>query len=288
MFRPSLALTLRGYVWHVNEAPYEALSGGGRAGVSDDMGRSILTGTYIHELEDVQIPSDALADPLSLLQLTALGFDSSSGKQQGLLSALQIGATRDATVQSGGATRGYLATAHLEQAGAWLPGSFNYVSLSGDVRYYHAIARVTLAGRVQYGAIDPVGPRSDVPFSKRYFLGGADSLRGWGRFEVSPRSASGLSIGGQSLFATSGEIRLPVTGPVGAVLFVDAGNIWEDAWTLSLRLHSDAGLGLRYSSPLGLFRFDVGYQFTTVEGLIVDGERKTRPWRIHFGIGHTF
>ena len=162
------------------------------------------------------------------------------------------------------------------------------VSLFGDVRYFHAIDRVTLAGRVQYGSIDPVGPRSDLPFSKRYFLGGSDSLRGWGRLEVSPRSRSGLPIGGQSLFATSGEIRLPVAGPVGAVLFVDAGNVWEDTWALSRRLHWDTGAGLRYSSPFGLIRFDFAHQLTTVEGPAISGEPQDRRWRMHFGIGHTF
>ena len=33
-----------------------------------------------------------------------------------------------------------------------------------------------------------------MPFSKKYFLGGATSVRGWGRYEVSPLSGSGLPI----------------------------------------------------------------------------------------------
>jgi hypothetical protein len=95
-----------------------------------------------------------------------------------------------------------------------------------------------------------------VPFSKRYFLGGSDTLRGWGRLEVSPLSAAGLPIGGQSLAAASGELRLPVIGPLGAVGFVDVRNVWEKAWTLSSRLHADGGLGVRYRSPFGLLRFE--------------------------------
>lgn len=288
LFRAGLALTVRGYVWHVDEAPYEALSRGGRAGVSYGVGRSTFTSTYIHEFQSVQIPGDAQVDPQARAQLTGLGFDSTTGEQKGLLSALQFGAARDTTVQSEAATRGYVAAAGLEQAGGWLPGSFNYISVFGDGRYYHTVGRVTLAGRVQYGSTDPMGPRSDVPFSKRYFLGGADSLRGWGRLEVSPLSAAGLPIGGQSLFATSGEVRVRVVGPVGAVVFVDGGNVWEDAWALSRDLHSDVGVGVRYRFPFALLRFDFAHQFTIIEGLQIDGERLDRRWRIHFGIGHTF
>ena len=133
-----------------------------------------------------------------------------------------------------------------------------------------------------------MGPPSDVPFSTRYFLGGAESLRGWGRLEVSPLSASGLPIGGHSFFAASGELRLPVAGPVGAVGFLDAGNVWEQTWTLGSELNADAGLGLRYSSRFGLFRIDVARQLTTVEGLRIDGEPRDRRWRIQFGLGHAF
>ena len=129
--------------------------------------------------------------------------------------------------------------------------------------------------------------QSDIPFSRRYFLGGAESLRGWGRYEVGPYAAS-LPIGGQSLFAMSGEIRVPVAGPVGAVAFVDAGNVWEHSWALSLDVHSNVGLGVRYRSRVGLLRLDVGHQLTTVEGLRVDGQPQDRRWRIHFGIGHAF
>ena len=215
-----------------------------------------------------------------------MGIDANR-EQDGLLSALHLGALRDATVQSEGSVSGYRLAARVEQAGRWLAGAFNYVSASGDVRYYHAAAGVTLAGRVQYGSIDPRGPRSDIPFSRRYFLGGAESLRGWGRYEVSPYTGS-LPIGGQSLFTTSGEIRFPVAGPLGAVVFADAGNIWEDAWALSRDVHSNAGVGVRYRSRFGLLRLDFAQQLTTVAGLRVDGRPQDRRWRMHFGIGHAF
>ena len=288
LFGTGLTLSLRGYVWHLDEIPFAALSRGGRGGVSASMGRTMFTAAYIQERDRVRLPADALGDAGSRSQLARLGLDVTNGIQQGLLSALELGATRDTRVESGGVTRGDLAAARVEQAGGWLPGSFNYVSVLADGRSYRGVGRVTLAGRLQYGSIADMGARSDVPFSRRYFLGGSDTLRGWGRLEVSPLSAAGLPIGGQSFAAASGEVRVPLVGPLGAVLFADAGNVWEDAWTLSSDLHANGGIGVRYRAPFGQLRFDVGYQFTTVEGLQIDGKPRDRRWRVHAGLGHAF
>jgi len=288
LFQTPLTLTLRGQVWQLDEVPFEALSRGGRAGVSADVGRTTFSATYVQEHDRVQLPAGAVDDAVSQAQLAKLGLDVTRGVQQGVLSALEFGATRDTSVESGGVMRGSRAAVRVEQAGGWLPGSFDYVSVLGDTRYYRGVGRLTLAGRMQYGSIADMGGRSDVPFSKRYFLGGSDTLRGWGRLEVSPLSAAGLPIGGQSHAAASGELRLPVIGPLGAVAFVDAGNVWEKAWTLSSRLHADGGLGVRSRSPFGLLRFDVAWQFTTVQGLRIDGQARTRQWRVHAGLGHAF
>ena len=71
-----------------------------------------------------------------------------------------------------------------------------------------------------------------MPFAKKYFLGGATSIRGWGRYEISPLSGSGFPIGGNSLFAFSSELRAVLAGNLGGVLFFDAGNVWTDGWTI--------------------------------------------------------
>jgi len=96
-----------------------------------------------------------------------------------------------------------------------------------------------------------------VPFFKRYFLGGSNSLRGWGRFEVSPLSAFGLPIGGLSLFEGSTEFRAPLFGKMSGVVFVDGGSVAEHAWDVAVKeLRYDAGLGLRYLTPIGPVRVD--------------------------------
>ena len=50
----------------------------------------------------------------------------------------------------------------------------------------------------------------------------------------------------------------------------------------------DAGLGIRYTTPVGPLRFDFGYQLNPIEGLLVNGAPQTRQWRLHFSIGQAF
>jgi translocation and assembly module TamA len=73
------------------------------------------------------------------------------------------------------------------------------------------------------------------------------------------------------------------------VLFLDAGNVWISPWDLNLSdLRYDAGPGLRYGTPVGPFRIDVGWQLNPIPGLIIDGAEQSRPLRIHFSIGQAF
>src|SRR5258708_39780095 len=94
--------------------------------------------------------------------------------------------------------------------------------------------RISLASRKRLGNIATEGSNEKaVPFSKKYFLGGATSIRGWGRYEVSPLE-SGLSVGGNSLFAFSEEARAVLGGNLGVVVFLDGGNVWANAWGMTL------------------------------------------------------
>ncbi len=130
---------------------------------------------------------------------------------------------------------------------------------------------------------------SGVPFFKRYFLGGATNLRGWGRFEVSPLSGAGFTLGGASFLNFSTELRAPVWRSLGAVLFLDGGNVWTKPWDFNVNdLRYDVGPGLRYQTPIGPIRADLGYQLNPIPGLLVNGEPQARRFRLHFSIGQAF
>jgi outer membrane protein insertion porin family len=80
-----------------------------------------------------------------------------------------------------------------------------------------------------------------------------------------------------------------VWGNLTAVLFADAGNVWNNAWDFNLNdLRYDVGPGLRYMTPVGPLRFDFGYQLKRIPGLLVDGKPEARRYRFHFSIGQAF
>jgi outer membrane translocation and assembly module TamA len=196
--------------------------------------------------------------------------------------------SRDTTVDPLNPRRGYRAVARVEKAGGWLPGAISYYNELTTASLYHGVRRVTLAGRVQAGVITTRSALR-LPFAKRYFLGGADTLRGWGRSEAGPLSESGAPIGGTSMLLTNAELRVPMAPRLRGVLFVDAGNVWAESWRIQLgNLLVDAGGGIRIDSPLGPLRLDIGYQLTPISDLRVDGDPQGRRWRLHFSSAQAF
>jgi len=149
---------------------------------------------------------------------------------------------------------------------------------------------IVFAGRLRGATIDAPEPVDvSVPFFKRYFLGGSTSVRGWGRYELSPLTDTGQPIGGLSVVETSGEVRVPFGTKLSAVAFVDAGSVGRNPWHLDPGgFRFAVGPGIRYDTPIGPVRFDVGYQLNPIPGLLVKGEPEARNWRAHISIGQAF
>ena len=302
LFSPRFTLGLSAQAWHTAEPAFTLNTRGGRMTITRLFGRGSrqrlggappmsLALTYANEYEQYSIFDEALNDLTFRDDLIALGLDPRRGEAEGQRSALILDATRNTTDNLLDAKRGYLASIHLEKAGTFLGGSFDYYELTGEGRYYQNIGDVmVLAAQVRGGSIDAQGNQEvRVPFFKRYFLGGATNLRGWGRFEVSPLSGGGLTIGGHTFATFSLEARFPVWSQLGGVLFLDGGNVWSNPWDFNLGdLRYDIGPGLRYKTPIGPIRVDLGYQLNPIEGLLVNGEEQKRRFRFHFSIGQAF
>lgn len=124
-------------------------------------------------------------------------------------------------------------------------------------------------------AVLPLGPRGrfllraelgatetddfdNLPPSKRFFAGGAGSVRGYGYEEISPRDAQRNLIGGQYLATASVEADYLVYGNFGMAVFFDAGNAADNP---NMSLSKGAGLGFRYRSPVGMIRLDLAHPF---------------------------
>ena len=292
LFHPDVSLSLQGQAWNVSEPLYSQNTFGGRAVVRyQPTAENFASVSIINEFQRSELDDEAFFDFSIRDDLIALGLDPETNESTGTVSALAFDIGRNTTTNLLDARRGYAINAHLEQAGRFMGGSFNYFSGTLEARHYQSIARrFVLANRINVGSIDPAGTvAQDIPFHKRFFLGGASSNRGWGRFEVSPLNTFGLPVGGLSMLDVSHEVRFPIWGNLGGVMFLDYANVWPDSWTFDLdTLQYAVGPGLRYQTPIGPARIDLGYQLNPVENLLVDGEPQQRQWRVHFSIGQAF
>jgi outer membrane protein assembly complex protein YaeT len=302
LFGPRNDLTLTGQSWHTDEPAFTLDTNGGRVTFARQLRRgggpvlrsrptTTLSLTYANEYETYTISNEALQDLSFRDELIALGLDPRFGTGRGTRSAISFDGGRNTTNNLLDAKQGYVAALHLEQAGKWLAGTWDYYEVTGELRLFRSLSsRIVAAAQARAGSIDAFGsPELQVPFFKRYFLGGATNLRGWGRYEVSPLSAAGLPIGGFSFLNFSTELRANIWRSLGAVIFLDGGNVLGDRFSFDLQgLRYDIGPGLRYQTPIGPIRADMGFQLNPIPGLLVNGEPEARHFRFHFSIGQAF
>ena len=119
--------------------------------------------------------------------------------------------------------------------------------------------RVVLAGRGAVGTLFGAS-RDEVPADLRFYAGGGGSVRGFGFQLAGELDDDDNPLGGRSLLELSGEVRVRLTDTIGAVAFVDAGSAFGSSVPdFSETLRIGAGPGLRYFSPLGPVRLDIGF-----------------------------
>jgi outer membrane protein insertion porin family len=289
--RQGFSLEAEAQRWFTVTPAYTSTVSGVKVSVTNRFSSNTAWSVSISSEYDISTIADEVRNDLRLRNnLIALGLDPSTAEQNGTLNLLGFDMHHSRVDNLLDAHRGYQLAFHVEQAGDILPGTFHYRAASGDGRYYQPLGsrRLVLATRLQLGSIDPIGGTT-VPLPRRYFLGGSSGVRGWSRFEISPLSESGVPIGGRSLLALSAELRARIRPKLGAVAFIDSGNVWADTWGINLNdLRYAIGSGLRYQTPVGPIRFDFGYQLNPIPGLLVNGEPQSRRWRMHFSIGQAF
>jgi outer membrane protein assembly complex protein YaeT len=299
LWQRGLSLRLSGSTWWANEPVYEYRSSGGRIGLTKDFSRAgvggergvrnVVSATLIQEYEAYTIAPTVLADATFRDELIALGLDPETGRGTGTVTALEFDFQRSTSAQPLDPRQGYVVDGHIEKAGRFLRGTFDYTELSGEVRGYVPVgSRFVWANRARAGTL--AGPTAAlIPFYKRYFVGGSSSVRGWGRYQVSPLAPAGQPIGGRTMMEVSTEARFGIRGKLGGVLFVDGGNVWADPWEVQVnKLRWAVGPGIRYDTPIGPVRVDVGVQLNPLDGLVLEGNPEKRKWRVHFSIGQAF
>jgi len=290
-FRPHFSLGVEGQQWYTYTPAYRSTVSGGKLTLTHRQNEHTSWAVSITSEHDSSlITEDAFKNDALRNYFIALGLDPTTREQNGTLNALGFDFQHSTADNLLNAHRGYQLALHAEEAGRLVPGSFNYYAVSADGRHYLPITdKIVFASRLQFGNIRPVGNEpTNVPFAKKYFLGGATSIRGWGRYEVGPL-VDGQPVGGNSMIAFSEELRATLRGNLGGVVFLDGGNVWADSFGFKFGdLRYAIGPGLRYQTPVGPIRFDVGYQLNPTPELIVNGSPNFRRWRMHFSIGQAF
>ena len=184
-----------------------------------------------------------------------------------------------------------------------------------------------------------------IPLPERFFMGGGNSHRGFGLNQAGPRDpTTGFPIGGSALFLNNLEIRFPppslpfVHDNLSFAVFHDMGNVFTDGHHMLdsfLRWHQNKalctqrlnstfqvgagaalcnynyisqaiGLGVRYKTPVGPVRFDLGYNLNPTVfpnfcmrtnatstkncpvALTFFGTKQASPFNVFFSIGQTF
>lgn len=152
---------------------------------------------------------------------------------------------------------------------------YRYVRVLPEIRGFIPLnPRLVLASRARFGALIPVSQDSDPPVVARLYSGGPLSMRGYYTRRLSPMVLEGsdwVPAGGNGVLDGSLELRYGIAGGWGSAFFLDAGNVsiasarpsqYQDALNLG-HLQLAAGVGVRYGTPFGPIRLDVGVRLPT-------------------------
>jgi len=171
----------------------------------------------------------------------------------------------------------------LERAFPLLEEESNYVKTFFKSQHFLPVLRgltFSLTSRLGLG-----GGKEDIPIHERFFAGGSNSFRGARFDELGPvDEESGKPVGGNALLLLNLELTFPLVSGVknlrGAV-FYDIGNVFEETNDIFLAsLENAAGFGIRYKTPFGPVRLELGWNLDVPEV-----ERKAR---FYITIGNVF
>ncbi len=178
-----------------------------------------------------------------------------------------------------------------------------YVKIENEFRFFHKLGpNSKLATRFMVDVGIPFGNSTVLPYSQQFFIGGANSLRGFQARSIGPGSyfpSAAQTNGSNFLPDESGDIKIEANveyrpklfSIVEGAVFVDAGNIWLMRSNPNLpgaafgknflsQIAADAGVGLRFNLTVLILRTDLG--FPLIEPYLPAGQRNVID-KIDFG-----
>ena len=211
------------------------------------------------------------------------------------LSSTLIRDTRDKPLD---AHRGVFSTVTFAITPAALGSSATFAKLFGQYSFFKPFHSVVFANSIRLGLAKPLAG-SFVPTSQLYFSGGGTSLRGFPIDEAGPQrlvpfcnvlqNQTGcvnvtVPVGGRQLFLLNSEVRFPLRlmKNLGGVVFYDGGNVYSaiNFNNFTSNYTNTVGVGLRYATPIGPIRIDLGHNLNPVPGI--------NPTQYYITLGQAF
>ncbi len=153
-----------------------------------------------------------------------------------------------------------------------------YMKTQLEARLIHTFSDLTLALVGKAAVLDDESGKG-LPESKYFFGGGAYSNRAYGFREIGviSSSTSDTIYGASSMINLSFEADYPVWGDLYGAVFTDNTMLTEEAYDFKGEIISSVGLGVRYMTPIGPFKLDVGFNVN-----------KPSLYGISFQVGQSF
>lgn len=266
-------LTQKRITSDTREVLYELRQRGGTLGV-DKSFTPFVKGSFTYQYE---------ANKIQDLKPDAKLIPEDEGRVT--IGSINLSAERDSRDDpfnpTGGSVNGIL----FKDAAFSLGSDVQFFKVTLQSSWYFPVTRwLVLALSGSGGVAKNFGETLTVPISERFFLGGRSSVRG---YEQDSLGISGITIidgtptGGNAMLLVNGEFRISLLWGLGLVTFLDGGNVWPEYNEISVsEMKYSAGVGLRYNTPIGPIRLDLGYK--------LEPEPDESGSELHFTLGHTF
>ena len=173
---------------------------------------------------------------------------------------------------------GYYFETMLEYALPYKPDTTDYLKSYIEGRVVHTLFdKLTLAAVAKVGAVHLIS--NQLPESKLFFAGGSFSNRAYGYNTIGVILSPTVDTinGASSMLNLSFEADYPLWGNLYGALFTDNTMLTENTYDFNGEVITSAGVGLRYMTPIGPFKLDIGYNV-----------HKPSQYGISFQIGQSF
>jgi outer membrane protein insertion porin family len=196
---------------------------------------------------------------------------------------IDVTVVRDSRIDKFMPRSGSFTTYFAQYVGGFLGGDDSFVKLEFSwARYQKAVGNAIYATRIKTGWVKEFGRSHEVPLNDRYYLGGANSIRGFRENSISPLHEDDSTVVGAHSYAIfNQELRFPVIWKFWGSLFTDLGNGWKSFSDINDdEILFSYGAGVQFISPAGPIRLDYAHRLES--GIYKEDDR------FHFTILYAF